>query len=148
MAVQDVREDAAERPADEQQVEKDEEEEDDAGARRDQAVGDGAEAVAFVPHRHDDRAVVRRPAEKRYADCKPDERGEPTPQSSRGDCTHNRAGGGDGLEVVPEQDVATGRHKVHAVGVHPGRRHLVRISLDDVLIYLAGILRVAKVADQ
>ncbi len=140
--------DAHEGAPDEEQVEEDEDEQDRARAGRDQAVGDGREAVALVPDRDDDPAVVAGPADERHAEHEPDHGGQPAPEGRGHDGADDRAGGRDRLEVVAEEDVAVRRHEVHAVHVERGRGRALGIGLDHAAVDPPGVERIRQIHRQ
>ena len=148
LGLHDVGHDPHEGAGANQEVEEDEHEEDRAGAGGDEPVGDGREAVAVVPDRDDDPAVVARPADERDAENEPDDGGEPSPEVCRDDGAHDGAGGGDGLEVVAEEDVLVRGHEVDAIHVQSGGSRALRVRLDDVAVYPPGVPRVREVHGQ
>src|SRR5712692_11933826 len=143
--VENAGEDPDERPADQQEVEEDEDEEDQAGARRDEPVGDGRQGIAVVTHRDHDRGVVARPADEGDPEDEPQDGRQPAPQVGGGDHTNNRAGRGDRFEVIAVQHTPIGRHEVHAVHVHPRRGGLLRVRAHHVAVDAPRIERVGEI---
>ena len=134
--------DGSEGAHDQEQVEVEEGEEDRPGARRDELVAQTAHGQAIVAHGHDGRGVVLHPADEEHAQDQPEDGRQPAPLDGH-DGPDDGPERRDGFELVAEQHARAGRHEIHAVVVHLGRRGLVRIGLQDGSIDAARVKLVA-----
>src|ERR671924_563659 len=101
--------------------------------------------MALVSNREHNSAVIADPAHKRRSNDEPDHRGKPTPESRCDNRTDNRARCRYRLEVIAKENVAVGRHEVHAVHVKGGRGGAFWIRLDNIAINTSRIARVSQI---